>query len=61
MIKRDNSIAVDCACNDWNENIPLVNISGFRLTHNMDYTGKRFDFCPWCGKPLKRKEITVEK
>ncbi len=46
------NVHVECKCDDWKENISLVNITGFRISHNIPYTGMIFVFCPWCGKYL---------
>ncbi len=43
----------DCTCQDWIENIGIVN-APYQL-HFLavgEYQGKKFDFCPWCGKRL---------
>jgi hypothetical protein len=48
---------VECACDDWDENIALVNapvqLQYIRTGHA--YEGKRFTHCPWCGKGLRQK------
>lgn len=47
-----------CDCKDWEENIDLVN-SGFTFmqVHGCgSYSGKTFNYCPWCSKKLTQKE-----
>lgn len=42
-----------CSCNEWKENIDLVNgCIQIASIHNSPYAGKQFANCPWCGKKL---------
>lgn len=45
-----------CSCEDWEPGIEAIN--GFIVlgwSHGIPYEGKKFQFCPWCGK--KNEEI----
>lgn len=44
-----------CDCSDWDENIDKIldpQVFLF-LTKGVEYDGKHFKFCPWCGQALK--------
>lgn len=43
-----------CDCTDWKENIDKVNnpILFFHSRFNNPYSGKVFEYCPWCGQEL---------
>ena len=48
-----------CDCKDWKENIEKVNQPwGLWVNHfgGIGYSGKRFLYCPWCGKKLKEEK-----
>ncbi len=42
----------ECTCSDWKENIPKLNaiLTMAQLRNSSGYTGKFFQYCPWCGK-----------
>lgn len=44
-----------CDCKDWEKEI--IKISGaftFMAVHGCgEYGGKKFKYCPWCGKEVK--------
>ena len=44
-----------CCCSDWRENIDRVNgpivLAQVRSGHA--WTGKPFNYCPWCGNLLQ--------
>ena len=43
----------ECDCPDWRKNISIIN--GMLVTlsvHGIQYKGKIFNYCPWCGKLL---------
>jgi hypothetical protein len=43
-----------CDCSDWKPNIDLVNGScNLAFIHGLEFTGKVFEYCPWCGKKLE--------
>lgn len=46
---------IDCECEDWKENVPKINAGFFmQEIHGFSgYTGKQFNFCPWCGRKLE--------
>lgn len=49
---------VKCECRGWQEGMQIINgifINAF--LHGMEYNGKIFSFCPWCGKKLKLELI----
>ena len=47
-----------CTCKDWKINTPILDAPyTMNLTSVGEYTGKIFNFCPWCGKAL----ITITK
>lgn len=49
---RDNIIK-ECGCLDWRENIGIINgMLSTLATHGIQYRGKLFNYCPWCGKLL---------
>lgn len=43
----------DCKCDGWQKNIDhIMNAEvHMNLSHNIEYTGDSFKFCPWCGEP----------
>ena len=46
-----------CECDDYKENAPKIDsfvMLGF--THGMEYDGKPWEYCPWCGKLLVSEE-----
>ena len=58
---RDSGLAykeietMNCDCKDWKENIDKMN-AGFAVMeiHGFGgYSGKQFEFCPFCGEKLK--------
>jgi len=53
-------MTVNCDhCDYWKEGIEKINRFIFfeqaRNPHNQ-YTGKAFDYCPWCGNKLSKSE-----
>jgi len=45
-----------CICKDWKKSMSQIEGAQFMAqNHGMQYTGKQFLYCPWCGK--KRAEI----
>lgn len=55
-----NLCLMNCDCKDWSENIDTVNapimLAAARSGGRVQYAGKRFTHCPWCGSPLKESE-----
>lgn len=53
----------NCGCKDWWENEPIIN-APYRMNLSVvgEYSGKKFEFCPWCGNKLKSEasQQTVE-
>jgi len=48
-----------CDCDYWFTGIAYICLmEGMALSKQIAYTGKRFDYCPWCGKKLKDDEET---
>jgi len=50
-----------CSCNDYQEGMIQI-IDAQRLlfvTKGMQYTGKKINFCPWCGKKLQKRKLDV--
>lgn len=43
---------VNCSCDDWNSNMPLLERPYWDLKY--DYNGKIFAYCPWCGEKLRK-------
>lgn len=42
-----------CECEDWRSNIEILNAPYLcNLLAVGNYIGKKFDYCPWCGKEL---------
>ena len=43
-----------CNCEDWRNNIKEIDGAfQFMAIHNVGgYKGKKFVYCPWCGKKL---------
>ena len=42
-----------CVCDDWEESMgQIIDAQVFCALHDMEYTGKPFVFCPWCGDML---------
>ena len=56
-----------CVCSDWVDNVPLLNtLLLLGKTHDQEYQGTSFRFCPWCGQPLagatgQRDEALLQK
>lgn len=45
-------MSVKCYCDDWKENFPKVN-TPFEVPRSpFQYTGKPFEYCPWCSGKL---------
>jgi len=58
---------MECKCKDWKPNIEIINgyivMNALHSYGNREgYTGKPFEYCPWCGKKLvaMRKEKESE-
>ena len=44
-------------CKDWETGMNKINdFIVFGWTHRMLYDGKKFVYCPWCGKKLVDKD-----
>ena len=45
---------VECSCADWKQSADQIFMSQIRDTLHTGnkYTGRMFEFCPWCGKSL---------
>jgi len=43
-----------CDCDDWKENMKIIDdYVIFHYNHfGVGYEGKKFEYCPWCGKKL---------
>jgi len=42
-----------CNCSDWQKNIRQVDhIFSFAMSHGVMYTGKKAQYCLWCGGRL---------
>lgn len=40
-----------CLCKSWEESMPqIVGAQILEHAHGGNYTGKKFIYCPWCGK-----------
>lgn len=52
---------VECTCDDWKQNIDLVNgpIQLQFVRTGVQYAGKKFTHCPWCGVELRRKPMQM--
>lgn len=51
----------ECRCPDWKPNIKIIDGMIIMQTNmawgnKKGYIGKRFKFCPWCGRLLNIKE-----
>ena len=49
---------MNCECKEWKENIDKLN-AGFVFLSTRGvggYTGKQFNFCPWCGKKFPKEK-----
>jgi len=44
---------VKCECEDWTESIEKLNTAWVLLGPAMQYGGKEFVYCPWCGEKLQ--------
>lgn len=48
---------LECTCKDWDKNMKeIIGIFTFAHVHSVYYSGEEFDYCPWCGKELIKKE-----
>jgi len=45
---------MNCDCKDWEDNIILVNVGSPNIGGPGCYEGKKFIYCPWCSKILKK-------
>lgn len=46
---------VKCKCKYWKKNIEILDAPySLQLSAVGEYRGKRFSFCPWCGRRLMR-------
>lgn len=56
---------MSCDCKDWEPNISIIN-GYISMQANMawgnkeGYSGKPFDYCPWCGSELVKEEVEDE-
>jgi len=42
-----------CSCPDWVPNITQIDDAILLSAEKgIQYTGKHFEYCPWCGRPL---------
>ena len=49
-----DSINKKCSCDAWTENKKKVdNLFISAWIHGLEYDGSKFEWCPWCGKPLE--------
>ena len=46
-----NLVELMACCKDWEENLPKINapIELQFIRTGVQYTGKPFVYCPWCG------------
>jgi len=52
-----------CDCEDWVRGMKWLN-SVHMMAHvhgHPDFTGKTFQFCPWCGKKLEPLDRELER
>jgi hypothetical protein len=54
---------MNCKCKEWIENIGKIDGAfEFKANHGCgDYNGKKFKYCPWCGKELEDDLMTKGK
>ena len=46
--------AKDCICADWKANLAKLDASiMYAMIHGMEYNGKKFAYCPWCGRYIE--------
>jgi hypothetical protein len=54
-----------CTCKDWQPGVEKINayisLQFARSGGATQYTGKPFNFCPWCGKKLVDDEKDIPK
>ena len=51
-----------CICDDWEEGIKQIEAAQeLSALHSVEYTGKPFVFCPWCGELLMVEESMRHK
>lgn len=53
-----------CNCKDWKANIDILNgpivLQAIRMGGG-GYSGKPFEYCPWCGKELTTERVCLCK
>jgi len=54
-----------CTCKEWEPNIKIINgMIGMQSVmawgNKKGYTGKPFQFCPWCGRKLVKEQDETE-
>jgi hypothetical protein len=50
-----------CDCEGWVSSWDrIVGVFTFAGMHGFVYRGRIFEFCPWCSKPLKKRNVTGE-
>ena len=49
-----------CRCESWSNCMPQIAAAqDLAFVHGFVYTGRYFNFCPWCGKRLLEKRVNV--
>jgi hypothetical protein len=50
----------NCTCPDWEPNVNHINDAlQMAAIHHSAYDLTSFKFCPWCGKKLIEKDLTL--
>jgi len=50
-----------CDCEGWKSSWDrIVGIFTFSALHGFVYRGRIFEFCPWCGMPLQKRDVAGE-
>lgn len=45
----------ECDCEDFKSSWPqIIGAQMLAANHGMPYTAKMINYCPWCGKKLRR-------
>ncbi len=53
----EKPLSRDCDCDGWNQSMDQINSAQMLAhTHGQSYTGKFFNYCPWCGVQIRDKK-----
>lgn len=49
-----------CKCERWTESMPqIIGAQQIATLHGVEYTGAKFNFCPWCGRHIAQPVTAI--